>query len=135
MTKPLYLLLAVLGLIWTMFCWFLATILGAGGKTVTAITRWLGADVSSTQWLADTLSVIGGTVQIVVWIAWAVGAGALVAVGLLGSRMIAEGRRTTERLARAQRGYSDPDLRGDGPTFEGEVRRRDISDPESDRRP
>lgn len=133
MRKALWLVLAIIGLLWTMLCWFLATLLASGGQAVTTITRWLGGDVASTQWLADILATVGGTAEIFVWIAWAIGTGALLVVGYLGARLSTEATRAAERIAQAQRGYSDPDLMRKGQIFEGEIQSRDISEPPSDR--
>ncbi|MFA7439906.1 MAG: hypothetical protein WCZ66_02945 [Sphingomonadaceae bacterium] len=86
MNRLIWIVLAIFSLLWSIFCWFAATLLGTGAQVVASITRWLGFDPSSTQWLGDTLAMIAVPAQIIVAIGWLIGMAVLAMVGVAGSR-------------------------------------------------
>ncbi len=112
-------LMALAGLLWSGLGWLLFSVAGSGGAAVVAVTRWLGFEPSSTQWLADGVAAAGGLAQILVVAAWAVGMTALVAIGLLAGRAAKSAARLQTELDR-QRGYRA------GPILDGEVKERSI---------
>lgn len=136
MSRPLWILLAVVGLMWTGLCWLGGMLLSSSGRAVATVTRWFGYPPSSTQWLSDTLASLGSAAAMVVALFWVIGLVALILFGRFLSRLSAETRRAVEQ-AREQRGYApgggdpgggDPgggDPRG-GDIVEGEIRDRTI---------
>lgn len=100
MIRLIWIVLMILALLWSMFCWFAASVLGSGAKAVATMTRLFGFDPASTQWLGDTLAMISGPAQIVVGIGWLIGMAILGMAGVAGARAasgmqaaILEGRR------------------------------------------
>lgn len=128
MNRLVWIVVAAGVLLWSALCWFIAELVGTGGRAVVALTRWLGFEVGTTQFLADTLATIGGPARLVVWVAWAIGAGALLLVGSMASRVAREAAAASARAMEAQRGYARP---GDvpGAEIEGEISDRRIGDP------
>lgn len=114
MKRLIFLVLLILGLLWSGLCWLLFKLAGAGSVAVVAVTRWLDFEPSSTQWLADGLAAAGGIAQAVVGLIWLLGAGALAVVALLV-------RKATPELPQ-QPAYRPMDPPGQ--TIEGEVRSR-----------
>lgn len=90
MNRILALVTAVLALAWTGVVFLLTQILAAGGAGIVRVSRWLSIDPARTQWLADTLDTVTTPVLVVVWIGWAVGMVALVAVARLLALTLSE---------------------------------------------
>lgn len=105
--------LGVLGLAWSALAWLAHGLAGAGGPAVVTLTRWFDLEPSSTQWLADALSVAGGLAQWLVIAVWLMGAILLVLMGWMGGRAIDSAEETSRQINR-QRGYAA------GPVLEGE---------------
>lgn len=125
MSRPLWILLALVGLMWTGLCWLGGLLLSSSGKAVATVTRWFGYPPSSTQWLSDTLSSLGSAAAMVVALFWVIGVVALILFGRFLSRLSAEARRAAEQV-RQQRGYDIGGGPGGGDIVEGEIRDRTI---------
>jgi uncharacterized membrane protein YhaH (DUF805 family) len=118
MKGALWTVLGVLGLIWSALAWFLYSLAGAGGAAVVGVTRWLDIDPSSTQWLADGLSLAGGVAQWLVGLAWVLGVIVLVMIGRLAARANAA---VLQASRHAEMAYGEPAL-------EGELRYKKVSE-------
>lgn len=118
MKGALWTVLGVLGLIWSALAWFLYSLAGAGGAAVVGVTRWLDIDPSSTQWLADGLSLAGGVAQWLVGLAWVLGVIVLVMIGRLAARA---NEAVLQASRHAEMAYGEPAL-------EGELRYKKVSE-------
>ena len=118
MKSALWTVLAVFGLIWSALAWFFYTLAGAGGAAVVSVTRWLDIDPSTTQWLADGLSMAGGVAQWLVVFGWLLGITVLGLVGWLAGRANEAVRQTS---LHAEMAYREAPL-------EGEFRYKDVSE-------
>ncbi len=118
MKGALWAVLGVLALIWSALAWFIYSLAGAGGAAVVGISRWLDIDPSTTQWLADGLSLAGGVAQWLVGIGWLMGIIVLAVVARLAARA-EDAVRTASR--HAEMAYGEPAL-------EGELRYKKVSE-------
>lgn len=118
MKGALWGILGVFGLIWSALAWFFYSLAGAGGAAVVGVTRWLEIEPSTTQWLADGLSMAGGVAQWLVVLGWLLGMIVLVAIARLAARA-ETAVRTASRHAEMAYG---------GPALEGELRYKKVSE-------
>lgn len=118
MKGALWTVLGVLGLFWSALAWFIYSLAGAGGAAVVRVTRWLDIDPSTTQWLADGLSVAGGVAQWLVVFGWLLGVVVLGTVGWLATRADDAVRKASRH---AEMAYGSPAL-------EGELRYKKVSE-------
>ncbi|MCG2839361.1 hypothetical protein L6Q21_00020 [Sandaracinobacter sp. RS1-74] len=119
MRQVLWVVLAVLGLIWSALAWLFYSLAGAGGAAVVRVTRWFDADPSTTQWLADGLSLAGGLAQ------WLVVAGWLLGLAVLG--LVAWLVNRAEKAVQQSNPYAEMAYRE--PALDGEIRFKKVSDP------
>lgn len=103
MSRLIWVLLLLAGLFWTGLAWLLHSIAGAGSAAVVKVSNWLSIDPANTQWLADLLNIAGTPIQIIVWIAWAVGVAVLCFTGFVLNRATTEAERAAEAMQRMRR--------------------------------
>lgn len=123
MKSALWMVLGVLGLIWSALAWFFYSLAGAGGAAVVGVTRWLEIEPSTTQWLADGLSLAGGVAQWLVVLGWLLGIIVLAVI----ARVVAKANEVVVTASRhAEMAYGEPAL-------EGELRYKKVSPTPTDR--
>lgn len=110
----------VAGLAWTGLAWLLHSIAGSGGAAVVGVTRWLDLEPSSTQWIADGLSMAGGVAQWLVILVWLIGAGVLALLAWLGGRAVDGASAATTR-------YPFPPGRDQTSVIDGQVHDKKVS--------
>ncbi|WP_199555509.1 hypothetical protein [Sandaracinobacteroides hominis] len=120
MKNLIWAVLGVLGLAWSGLAWLLHGLAGAGGPLVVTLTRWFDLEPSSTQWLADGLSMAGGLAQWLVVAVWLLGAVVLLLIGWMSGRAIDSAEEAARQVNR-ERGY------GAGPVLEGEFRSKTVT--------
>lgn len=110
MKAALWTVLGVVGLIWSALAFLVHSLAGAGGSAVVAVTRWLGIDPSTTQWLADGLAMAGDVAQWLVVFGWALGVGVL---GFVGWVVGQADRGVLKASQHAEMAYRDAPLEGE----------------------
>ena len=106
-------------LAWSGLSWLLWRVAGAGEAAVVTISRWLGINPASTQWIAELLALAGGIAQLLVAIVWLAGMALIWVLAWLGHQaMLAGEAADMAARAAAQAGH--------GPVIEGEVQDRTL---------
>jgi len=121
----MWLVFGILAMMWSVLCWALWAVAGAGGSATLGMAKLLQIDPLELVWLADTLDAVGGVAQWLVLLFWAVGMGLLLLLGWMTSR---GARVARDAITEARIAAGDP-AAGRSPALEGEVRSRKIEQP------
>ncbi len=73
--------------LWSGLTWLAWTIAGAGEASVVTISRWLGLNPSSTQWIAEAFALAGGIAQGLIALVWVAGLGVIALLAWAGSQL------------------------------------------------
>lgn len=125
MPIAIWVLVTFAGLVWSLFCWFLWAMAGAGSAAALGLARLLQIDPLSVAWLADVLDSVGGVAQVLVVIFWMIGMAILMTMAWLGARAA---RMAGEAMNEARMAAGDP-AAGRTPAVEGEISARVVTAP------
>lgn len=106
-------------LAWSGLGWLLWRVAGAGEAAIFTISRWLGIDPASTQWIAELVALAGGIAQWLVALVWLAGMGVIGLLAWLGHQA-AMASDAVDAAMRAQAQGAR------GPVIDGEVRDRTL---------
>lgn len=124
MRTAYWIVIAVVGALWSTLAWLLFQAAGAGADGVFALARAVGIDPLGVTWLAELFGAVGAVAQALVVVIWLIGAGTLLLVATMVSRAM---KATGAAMREARMAAGDPAV-GRTPAVEGEVRTKSISD-------